>query len=174
MEILSMEPLTEAEARGAKPRVHALRHFHHTVAKLVARGLKDTEVARLVDRSPPTIRNFRLAPANAELISSYVGDTDEAITSLIDYRREMLVKLEIKALEELEARLDDEEERKAISTPALLAISANSQDRTGLAKQQVSVNMNLDIGSRLDRARKRVEGIEAARAAGKLLEFVRG
>lgn len=173
MQIFGIEPLTEDEVRGVKPRVQALRHYHHTVAKLIARGLKDSEVARLVDRSPPTIRNFRLSPANQELIESYVGDQDEAITSLIDYRREKLTRLEIMALDILEERMEDEESRKAISSATLLAIAANSQDRTGIAKQQVSVNMNLDLGSRLDRAQKRIQGLRKAREEGRLLEFVR-
>jgi len=174
MEIFSIEPLTLEEVASCKPRVQSLRHAHHTMAKLLARGLKDSEVARITNRSPPTVRNFRLVPANAELIDSYAGDTDEEITSLIDYRRTAMVAAEVKAMEEIIHRLDTVPDQ--ISTSALLAIAANSQDRSGIAKQTVSLNMNLDFGSKLDRARERLAKLQEARKGtlDNVITLVRG
>jgi hypothetical protein len=170
MEILSIEPLPEGAA--VRSRVHSMKVAHATMAALCARGLTDADVARLTNRSPPTIRNFRLSPAGAELIAQLAEGCDEEILSEVDYRLSLRRRAGTIAAERMVDKLEDPTEDIPIRT--LLAIAADVDDRTGLGKQSMQVNLNIDVKSRLNAARERRVKVIEARAEGRLLEYVRG
>ena len=163
MEILNVTELTETDARGTRSRVHGLKVAHHTMAALCARGLTDVDVARIVNRSPPTIRNFRLSPAGAELISQMAEGVTDEIVSEIDYRLSLRRRAAVLAGEKLVEQLENDE----IDQPrTLLAIMADTDDRTGLGKQSMQVNLNIDIKARLNKAIERKVALDEARKLG--------
>ena len=168
MEILGIDELTELPQ--VQSRVQTLRTAHHTMAQLLAKGLKDTEVARLVNRSPPTVRNFRLVPANQELIASYAQDENEELLDEVEYRLTLRRRSGTLALERL---VDDLEAGVEMSHRTLLAITDSTDDRTGIGKVEAKLNINVDLKSKMIEAEKRLEGLEEARAAGKVVDFVR-
>lgn len=145
----------EDRPRLGRPKgaVASIRAWHHRMAILIARGLTDVEVARFVDRTPPTVRNFRLNPANQELIAQYQAGYDGEVESELDYRARLVRLIGTMALEELADKLHNGEVE---TVPHLLALADSANDRMGLAKASISANINLNAGDRLAKARERV------------------
>ena len=161
MEILAIEKLTERDLAGLRPKtVKQVKAMHHAVAEMAASGMKNSEIARAVGRTPPTIANWRAVPANAELEADYRERFGAERKDQLAYRRELREKLAILALERMVDALEAGEE---ISFRDCLSAAGDSDDRTGLARTETRVNLNASIGARLDRARKRIT--EAKRAA---------
>lgn len=149
----------DKERRGRKlGSVATIRAWHHRIARALARGMTDAQVAQLVDRTAPTIRNFRLNPANAELIAQYQADYDDEVESELDYRARLMRVAGTMALERLVEKLDQGE---VDSERTLLAIADSANDRMGLAKASISANINLNAGDRLAKARERVRALNA-------------
>jgi len=171
---MEIRSLTEAEVRPRgrpKGAVAKIREVHHLVARLYAKGMKPPEIAALVNRTPATIRNWLGSPANAELVAQYEKESSEEIISEVEYAILLKRRLRTLADEELLELIEAEPDKFSIKD--LIALSADSSDRTGLGKQSVQVNINLDLKSRMEQAKKRLVGLDEARAAGKVVDFVR-
>jgi hypothetical protein len=154
-----VRPLTQAEYETLNPKRAALpqiRASHHRMAELHAAGLTAAQISDLTGRSLTHVRNFPKVPANAELIAEKVGEAlaaPEPVTDPIQERIRLITQVGTLALTKLRDRLEDE--GYEMSDRMLLAIAADSADRTGLGKQSTQVNLNLDLGARLQRARER-------------------
>jgi hypothetical protein len=70
----------------------------------------------------------------------------------MEYRIALRRKAGTMAMEKLVELLEADEIE---SEKSLLAIAADSDDRTGLGRQETKVNLNMDLGARLDRAIER-------------------
>jgi transposase len=152
---MKIRSLTESDVpkRGRpKGAVAKIRAVHHLVAQLYAKGMKPTEIAPIVNRTSATVRNWLDSPANAELVAQYCGGEAERITSEMEYRIALRRKAGTMAMEKLVEMLEADEIE---SEKSLLAIAADSDDRTGLGRQETKVNLNMDLGARLDRAIER-------------------
>lgn len=137
-----------------KGAVAKIRAVHHLVAQLYAKGMKPTEIAPIVNRTSATIRNWIDSPANADLVARYIEDEHERITNEMEYRVQLRRRTATMALEKLAEQLEADE----IEAPkTLLAIADAGDDRTGLGRQETKVNLNMDLGARLDRAIERRE-----------------
>jgi hypothetical protein len=112
--------------------------------------------------------------ANAELIASYRADLPNIVDAFIAQRQQLLNEISLKALI-LQARALDEAIENDLEIPLdkLVKLSANADDRTGLGRQETRVNMNLDLGARLDKAKAAKEAVASARAEGNVVKFVR-
>jgi hypothetical protein len=151
---LSEPPQGRGRPKGA---VQGIRAYHHRVAMMVASGMKDTEIAKIIQRTPPTVRNWRLVPANAELAEQYKSEMDNEVRDRISYVTSLIDEIKIKALEqELEQLVEAEETGERIPIRTLDAIAADKLDRRGYPKTQVSVGVSLGAGDRLAKARERV------------------
>jgi len=154
---MKIRSLTEDDVpKKGRPKgaVAQIRAVHHLVAQLYAKGLKPTEIAPIVNRTSATVRNWIDSPANAELVAQYTGEFSERITSEMEYRIALRRKAGTMAMEKLVEMLEGDEIQ---SEKSLLAIAADSDDRTGLGRQETKVNLNMDLGARLDRAIERRE-----------------
>jgi transposase len=166
---MKIRSLTESDVpkRGRPKRAVAkIRAVHHLVAQLYAKGMKPTEIAPIVNRTSATVRNWLDSPANAELVAQYCGAEGERITSEMEYRIALRRKAGTMAMEKLVEMLEADEIE---SEKSLLAIAADSDDRTGLGRQETKVNLNMDLGARLDRAIERGKKLDEER--GKVIEL---
>lgn len=182
MEIFEVVPLTKGDLAKAevkslgrpKGAVGWIRERHHTMAKLYAAGFNFAEISRMVGMTPAGVRLWVNNPANAELISEYAGDQVARTDAMIDRRIAMQNEIAVLATMQLkEQLLEDIEAGNAIPYDKLVKLAAHVDDRTGLGRQETKVNLNMDLGSRLDKAKARQEELAKARAEGKVVEFVR-
>lgn len=176
MEIIEIASLTEAEVptRG-RPKgsttVDKIREVHHFVARMVAKGHKPAEIARVINRSAPTVRNMLANPAMADLVAGYQDEHFAEAENELDYRTELEKQISVLGLERIRDKLADPECDMPIAQVIKAVDSAN--DRTGLGKQETRVNLNVDLGAKLDRATKAKRGLDAARAVGNVVDFIR-
>jgi hypothetical protein len=166
MEILGTRPIGDGEAKRGRPlgAVGKIREVHHLVARLYARGHKPPEIAAMVNRTGATIRNWLAAPATAELVAEYASEFEAEVTTELEYRQGLARANAAMAREEIGRRLAEEPE--ALPLAQLVRIAADADDRTGLGKTETRVNLNADLGARLDAARERSAKIIEGRAAG--------
>lgn len=142
----------EVAPTAATPRIARLRDSHHAVARLLARGLHETEIAHITGYAISRISSLKRDPLFAELITAYryeQRDTQRDIEAMwlgvaMDYGQHIHEKL-----------LDDEGGEVSIGTA--LEVFKAFADRAGMApiSRSVSKNVNLNIGDRLDSARAR-------------------
>jgi hypothetical protein len=171
MEIRSLTA-NEVRPRGRPSgSVGKIREVHHLVARLYALGYKPTEIAPIVNRTSATIRNWLGSPANAELVAQYCKEEHNEVVTNAEYRRALIERRQLLMEEELCERL--EADPSQFTAKELIAGSGDAADRIGFGKQSVQVNISLDLKARMEQAKKRLEGLEAARAEGKVVEFAR-
>jgi len=164
MEIFSVDPIEKAPRGRPKGSVASIREVHHTVAQLYARGAKPTEIGAMINRTGQTIRNWLATPAMAELVAQYAGEFNIELVSEVDYNTNLKRHNRTAADEEIARRLA--EAPQDIPLRDLVKISADASDRTGLARQETKVNLNMNLGDKLERASERVKAVKEARAVG--------
>lgn len=159
MEIYSVDPIGEGSPQRGRPKgaVAKIREVHHTVARLYARGFKPPEIGAKINRTGATVRNWLNNPAMAELVAQYAGEHAIEITNELEYRTKLLLEAGTLSLESVVEQLKEDPSTVPIAQRLKLIDTMN--DRTGLARQETKVNLNLDLGTRLDQA------IERSRAA---------
>ena len=167
MKVWSLRPEKRGRPKGA---TNAMRVWHHTCAKLLARGLSDVEVARLLNKSPPTIRNFRISPAAQNLIAEMAKEQDAVLMNEVDYRLDLIRRAGTMAIERIVEKLEADE---IDNDRTLLAIAADSSDRSGLGRASTQVNFNADVGTLLDKARERRVKVLQARIEGNVVKLIR-
>jgi hypothetical protein len=155
--IEGVNPLTESQYTSlrAKPaRLPQIRASHHRMAELHALSLTANEIAEITGRSLTDVRNFPKVPANAELISSkqaeiLSGDPTDPKTEYLT----TLLRIRNRAASKLYDTIDDD----SVELPAalLLKVVSDLSDRTGYGRQTTQINLNMDLGERLQRARER-------------------
>lgn len=135
-----------------------LSERHRNLARLIAMGKTDWECSIITGYTASRISILKSDPAMKNLINHYSEEKDIVYIQA----HEKMAQVVSTALDELQERLEDEEQRKEISTGQLLQIIEVSADRSGLgptSKSEVQVNVN--IADRLEAARKRAR--EASR-----------
>ncbi len=172
---MEIRSLTPAEVRLGRPvgSLGKIRAVHHLVAQLFAKQVKTADIAKIVNRTPATVRNWINSPANEELVAQYEREFDATVTNQIDHRIE--VKLRgITIAEEMRTEILEEAWAKGerFSLRELGAIIADGDDRTGIAKTTIQANLNLDAATKLEKARAaRLRVIDGQ--TGKITKFVR-
>jgi predicted transcriptional regulator len=133
------------------------------------------EIAQVVGRSAQTVKNYIDSPANAELIAQKVEAAAKGRQSNLEYRAEIRARAATLASEMLLNRLEEAEARgETLPMRELIKIAADSDDRTGLGKQETRLNINADLGQRLDKAieaKHRAGEIRAGAFGGAVVEF---
>lgn len=155
--------LTEADLallsldRGVKaPTLKKLRDSHHSIARLMAQGLQNVDIAAITGYSQSRLSIIKADPAFEELISFYKESVSTIKDAAFAGAQERLAAVNADALEELHERLLDSPE--TINNDQLLDIVKAASDRTGHGPQSksTSVNVNVDISSRVAAGRARV------------------
>lgn len=113
LDIQVVRPLTEADrgllsaettavatvAKGPK----SLRHSHHRLAEMIAKGLANEEIALATGYSPSYISGIKRDPAFADLIAFYEAQKQTIFVDAL----ERLRVLGLDATEKLQEKLDD-------------------------------------------------------------------
>lgn len=144
--------LLEAERGVQKPKALVrLRERHHALARNLAGGMKESDAAAMCGYDLARVSVLKGDPAFQELISFYRESVDAAYANL----HEVLAGMSLDAALIIRERMEDEPDK--LKTDQLADIVKMGADRTGhgpSSTQQVNVNVNL--ASRLEEARKRI------------------
>lgn len=140
--------------RSRTPAVIQLRDTHHMVARLFALGLRPNEVASRTGYGIARISVLRNDPAMQELIASYRDAVDESWKETADEYFTNAAAVRTTAIRLIRDRLE-EAEPGDIPLNQLVAIHADTADRTGYPKRKESVNLNVDFAARLEQAVQR-------------------
>lgn len=150
-----------ASDAGTKPlQLKRLSERHHGLARLLAAGTPPGEAAAIMRYDLARVSVLQGDPAFKELVAFYRSRVDEAF----DVTAEHMAGLTLDAILELRERLESDPENFTVRD--LRELATAMADRTGhgpSSKQEVEVNLNL--GERLEEARRRA--LEARLAAAR-------
>lgn len=138
---------------AAPPQITKLRDSHHAVARLLARGLHEHQIASITGYAISRIASLKRDPLFATLIESYridQRDTQRDLEAMyLGYANDFGQRAH-------EILLDTPEE---VSLETALHAFKTFADRGGMAPVSKSINKNItmNIGERLDAARQRRE-----------------
>jgi hypothetical protein len=139
--------LTEADGaalssdRGVKPaslvRIHS---SHHSLARCLAMGMKDSHVALITGYSPSRISILKNDPAFSALVADYRAEAKAIFADL----GERMADISLDAIELLHERLQAKPEE--FSVPMLLDVIKAFADRTGHGPgQEITMKVSRDI-----------------------------
>jgi len=169
IEIHDLRTLTRADlAVLAQPRpansIQNLRDSHHAVARAVAAGMSDAEVAQATGYSIGRVNMLRRDPAFQDLIAHKRAMIDAEFASAGDAVIDYLKGNALKAAKMLSDKLDHADEQgEFLPTRDLLGIAELGFDRVGYGKQTKNLNVNVDFAANLERARRRTTEARTAR-----------
>lgn len=141
-----------SEEKGSRPPpLKRLRDRHHSAARLLASGKSEGEVAAITGYDISRISILKNDPAFVELLEFYRADVNREYLSL----HEQLAGLSMDAAVILRERMEDEPDKLTVTQ--VLEIVRLGADRTGHGPStKVEQNVNINLASRLDEARKRL------------------
>ena len=135
--------------------IQTLRDNHHRIARAVASGMSNADVAGTCGVTISRVNSLRGDPAFQELVAHYRAIlTDEWAQqdTVIEFMRNNALKAQAM----ISDKLDDAAERNEfLPTRDLLGIAELGLDRTGYGKVNKNVNINVDFAAKLEAARGR-------------------
>lgn len=145
-----------ADERGTKaPALKRLSERHHALARCLASGMSEGDAAITCGYVLSRVSILKGDPAFEELLAFYRQDVQGKYLDM----HGVLAGLSLDAAMELRERLeaDAQADEKTISVGQLVELTKLGADRTGFGPQSSQINVNVDLASRLEAARKRVE-----------------
>lgn len=136
-------------------QIQTLRDNHHRIARAVASGLGNADVAAACGISVNRVSTLKSDPAFADLVAHYraMVATEWAQEDTVIA---MLRTNAAKAQAMLSDKLDEAAEKgEYLPTRDLLGIAELGLDRSGYGKVNKNVNVNVDFAANLEAARKR-------------------
>ncbi len=135
--------------------VQTLRDNHHRIARAVASGMSNSDVATTCGISVGRVATLKADPSFADLVAHYRA----VITSewaqqdtVIEFLRGNALKAQAMLSDKLDAAAEANE---FLPTRDLLGIAELGLDRTGYGKVNKNVNVNVDFAAKLEAARNR-------------------
>lgn len=130
----------------------SLRDSHQTAARLLARGLTPLQVSLQTGYSSAYLSNLQRDPTFIELMEHYRRDAD-AEGAAFEERMLLVSRDYLQAIHE-----DLLEHPEEITTATKAEVFKLLADRAGFAPvtRSVNKNINLNVGARLDEARRRL------------------
>ncbi len=145
--------------------VQTLRDSHQRMARAVAMGLSNSEVAGLCGCSLTRVSMMRGDPAFKELVAHKRAmiDVEWAVEAdaVVGYLRDNALKAQAMLSDKLDAAM---EQNEFLPTRDLLGIAELGLDRTGYGKVNKNVNINVDFAKQLEDARKRSASLRESRS----------
>lgn len=171
VEVNDIRVLSRADlAVLAQPRpsqsLQALRDTHHHMARAVASGLSNIEIAENCGRSINYVSILRNDPAFAELVAHYrailTAEWKETADPVVTFMRNNALKAQAMISDKLDHAA---EQGEFLPTRDLLGIAEFGSDRTGYGKVNKNVNINVDFAAQLEAARRRSAGARQIEAS---------
>lgn len=153
---LTMPDLMSTSPVPAKSNIDTIRDTHHMIARLVAMGLKQVQVAARSGFTTVRVNQLCHDPAFMELVEHYRGLVTQGFKEEVDEFFEYTNRNRNMAARLISDKLADGGPED-FSIKELQAIVSDAADRTGYPKRREAINLNLDFAARLDRAVKRSE-----------------
>ncbi len=165
--------LSHLQAPRPQNQLATLRDSHHRIARAVAAGMKNGDVASTCGISIQRVSTLRADPSFIELVAHYRALLTEEWKETADPVTEYMRSNALKAEQLISDRLDKAmEEDETIPLSQLVQVTSDRYDRLGYSKVTKSVNLNVDFAANLEAARRRsapvreVKTIEAPPLAG--------
>lgn len=92
---------------SSPPTIASIRHSHHQLARLLAEGREQAEVALITGYSPSRISILKGDPAFAELLAYYAIQREQVFVDVMERMR----ALGLDSLEEIQARMNETPEK---------------------------------------------------------------
>lgn len=99
-----LEELMEPTNIPVDKPVQAIRHAHHQLAQLLAKGVSQSEISAITGYSPSYVSSIKTMPMVQELIVHYEQQREQQFVDVV----ERMKVLGISAIEELQQRLMDD------------------------------------------------------------------
>lgn len=169
IEITNLRELKRGDlAVLAQPRppnaLQSLRDNHHRVARALASGMSNSDVALTCGLSINRVSMLKADPAVKELIAHYrsmlTAEWLKEADPVIDFLRSNSLKAAAMLSDKLDAAAENDE---FLPTRDLLGIAELGFDRTGYGKVNKNLNVNVDFAANLEAARKRTEAARSSR-----------
>lgn len=124
-----LEILDQLGPEHTVPPLKHVRVFHHRIARLLAIGIREIEIAEQFCLSPSTISNLKKSPQFQELLAGY---SEQAAAKDFDMG-EMLGAVGMECLSLLHERILNPETRAGFSNETLRRLATDMADRKGHA-----------------------------------------
>ena len=161
MRLIEVIPLTRSDLETlrlprARTQAQRFREAHHRIAQLLAKGLSQMDVARVVGYSVTRISQLEADPSFQQLIAVYRERENERTDEIIDPVKELAEHLTMRYLRAAADNLDRaEDEGELIPLKTAIMGAGDLMDRFGYGKRQMNVNVNVDFAAQLEKARAR-------------------
>ena len=148
--------LTHLQAPRPQGLIQSLRDSHHRVARAVASGMSNNQVAETCGLSITRVSQLKADPSFIELVAHYrsmiTEDWRETADPVTDYMRSNALKAEQLISDRLDKAMEEDE---TIPLSQLVQVTSDRYDRLGYSKVTKSVNVNVDFAANLEAARRR-------------------
>jgi len=148
--------LLQDEKGSTAPALKRLSERHHALARCLASGMEDGATSNACGYVASRVSILKADPAFQELVAFYRNEVESKYLDM----HGVLAGLSLDAAMELRERLELEmqAEDKTMTIGQLAELTKLGADRTGHGPQtsQTNLNINVDMASRLEAARKRV------------------
>lgn len=146
-----------ATERGVKPEpLKKVTERHHALARLLAAGSSEGEAAAIIGYDLSRVSVLKRDPAFAELISFYRSSVDTEFAATMA----QIAGLSKDILLELRERLENEPE--GFTNRDLQGLLRDALDRSGYGPTSTQVNLNADLGTKINEARQRAKAARLA------------
>lgn len=137
-----MVTLATVSLNGGFKTLQKVRTIHHTIARLLASGMKAVDVSVMTGFSPNRITDLASRdPMFQELVAHYAGQEDARFADV----RDRMAQLGVDAADILLHRIDNDPE--SIGTDQLRQILVSALDRGGHAPVQRSQSLNVNLSA---------------------------
>lgn len=143
--------------------IQNIRDNHHRIARAMASGLSNGEIAQTCGVSISRVSVLRGDPAMVNLVAHYRSMIDAEWVeqdSVIEYMRSNALKAQAMISDKLD---EAAEKNEYLPTRDLLGIAELGLDRTGYGKVNKNLNINIDFAAKLEAARQRSAAAPAMR-----------
>jgi hypothetical protein len=153
---LTRADLTVLTIKRPTNSIQNLRDNHHRIARAMASGLSNGDIASACGISYGRVHQFRNDPAFMELVAHYRAMITSEWLKEVDPVVELLASVRTKSLAMIEAKIEHAEANEEFLPSRDLATFAElGLDRTGYGKVNKNVNVNVDFAAALEKARSR-------------------
>jgi hypothetical protein len=154
--VLARADLSALLEKRPPTQLKAVTDKHHRIARAVAAGLSNLDVAAICGITANRVSMLKADPAFIELAAHYRGlvtaDYVQATDSYLDVLLSNKLKAEVMIGDRLDEAIDSGE---TLPIRSLMDISRDAADRTGHGKVQTNMNVNVDFAAKLEAARRR-------------------
>ena len=158
-QILSVRPLVEADLAVLRQksaplaRIQNLRDSHHAVARYMASGLTNAQIADITGHSLGAMSRYRRDPAVLELVAHYRDMITEDWRDEQDNISKLSVSAIAKGLRTIHDHFDDADTAgELVPMNRALSVVSDLMDRFGYGKKSQQTNVNVNYAAELEAA----------------------